>query len=70
MTSEFLSPTAEGGVRIFERGTLSPADNNTLFNHNVFDDNGMKSLKIEYVKLGIEKVLKALKFADWEAESS
>ena len=40
-----------------------------IHDHEVFETQGIKSLKIDYFKLGVEKIVKAIKFAQFEGES-
>ena len=66
ITSELLRPRP-GGERLFERGVLEAQEgDSTLHNHFVFDHQGIKTWKIEFFKLGVEKVLKAIKFAQFD----
>lgn len=66
ITSELLRPRP-GGERLFERGVLEGQEgDSTLHNHFVFDHQGIKTWKIEFFKLGVEKVLKAIKFAQFD----
>ncbi len=68
ITSELLRPRP-GSERLFERGVIEAQEgNNTIHNHFVFDHQGIKTWKVEFFKLGVEKVLKAIKFSQFEQQ--
>ena len=66
ITSELIKERP-GGERLFERGVLNGVEGNgTIHNHFVYDHQGIKTLKVEFFKKGVEKILKAIKFAEFE----
>jgi hypothetical protein len=65
--SELIKPRP-GGERIFERGTLKALGDNVEHNHFVFDHQGIKSWKVEFFKNGVEKILKAIKFSQFDKQ--
>jgi|LauGreDrversion4_2_1035121.scaffolds.fasta_scaffold457979_2 hypothetical protein len=68
ITSELIRPRP-GGERLFERGVIEgQSGDNTLHNHFVFDHQGIKTWKVEFFKLGVEKIIKAVKFAQFEQQ--
>jgi hypothetical protein len=68
ITSELIRPRP-GSERLFERGVIEAQEgNNTIHNHFVFDHQGIKTWKVEFFKLGVEKVLKAIKFSQFEQQ--
>ena len=68
ITSELLRPRP-GGERLFERGVIQAQEGDaTLHNHFVFDHQGIKTWKVEFFKLGVQKVLKAIKFAQFDQQ--
>jgi len=70
ITSELLRPRENCGERLFERGVIVPqGDEQTLHNHFVFDHQGIKSWKVEFFKQGVETLLKAIKFAQFDAQA-
>jgi hypothetical protein len=71
ITSELIKERP-GGERLFERGTLNGTvgADGVLHNHLVFDHQGIKTMKVEFFKKGVEKILKAIKFAEFDKASS
>lgn len=70
ITSELIRPRPDG-ERLYERGVLEGQEGeSTLHNHFVFDHQGIKTWKVEFFKLGVEKVLKAIKFAQFDQQQS
>ena len=68
ITSELIRPRP-GGERLFERGVLQGQEGeSTVHNHFVFDHQGIKTWKVEFFKLGVEKVIKAVKFAQFDQQ--
>ena len=68
ITSELIKPRP-GGERLFERGVIEAQEGEaTLHNHFVFDHQGIKTWKVEFFKLGVEKILKAVKFAQFDQQ--
>lgn len=67
ITSELIRPRP-GGERLFERGVITGQDGSTQHNHFVFDHQGIKSWKVEFFKGNVERVLKAIKFAQFDQE--
>jgi hypothetical protein len=67
ITSELIRPRP-GSERLFERGVIEAQEGNTIHNHFVFDHQGIKTWKVEFFKLGVEKVLKAIKFSQFEQQ--
>ena len=68
ITSELIRPRP-GSERLFERGVIEGQEgDHTLHNHFVFDHQGIKTWKVEFFKLGVEKVLKAIKFSQFEQQ--
>ena len=65
ITSELIRPRQNGeSERLFERGIVTAkGDEVTEHNHFVYDHQGIKSWKVEFFKNGVEKVIKAIKFA-------
>ena len=63
ITSELLRPRIGGTERIFERGILKPQGEETVQTHSVFEHQGIKTWKVDFFKNGVERVLKAIKFA-------
>ena len=69
ITSELLKSRPGQQERLFERGTIkAEGENASIHNHLVFQHQGIKTLKVEFFKSGVEKVLKAIKFAQYEQE--
>ena len=67
ITSELIKPR-NGGERLFERGVILAQNGSTLHNHYIFDHQGVKTLKIEAFKVGIQRVLKTIKFAEFDKQ--
>ena len=67
VTSELIKPR-NGGERLFERGVILAENRSTLHNHFVFDHQGIKTMKVEAFKIGIQRVLKTIKFAEFEKQ--
>jgi hypothetical protein len=65
LTNELIKPR-QGGERLFERGVIHAEDGTALHNHFVFDHQGIKTFKVEAFKKGVERVLKTIKFAEFE----
>jgi len=65
ITNELIKPR-NGGERLFERGVIIAENGTTLHNHYVFDHQGVKTFKVEAFKKGVERVLKTIKFAEFE----
>lgn len=55
---------------VHERSTLTADEesNTVLQRHLLIDDQGMKSIKIDVFKSGIEKTLKAIKFHQFDLQ--
>lgn len=70
ITSELVMPFPDGSPHLFERGTIQEnAEGQVVHNHLVFETQGIKSFKIDFFKLGVEKIIKAIKFSQFENES-
>ena len=67
VTSELIKPRNEG-ERLFERGVIIAENGSTLHNHFIFDHQGVKTMKVESFKMGIQRVLKTIKFAEFEKQ--
>ncbi len=68
VTSELIKP-ANGGERLFERGVIQGGEGDqSVHNHLVFDHQGIKTWKVEFFKMGVEKIIKAIKFAQFEKQ--
>lgn len=67
ITSELIKPH-NGGEKLFERGVLQAQDGSVQHNHFVFDHQGIKTWKVEFFKLGVEKILKAIKFSEFDKQ--
>jgi hypothetical protein len=65
--SELIKPR-NGGERLFERGVILAENGSTLHNHFIFDHQGIKTMKVEAFKIGIQRVLKTIKFAEFEKQ--
>jgi hypothetical protein len=64
ITSELIRPRPGQNEVLFEKGVLQSAgEGQTLHNHFLICDQGIKSMKVEQFTLNVEKVLKAIKFA-------
>ncbi len=65
-TEVILAPTGEV-QKVYEKSSFQATDDgNTLQNHYLIDDQGMKTLKFDQFKIGVEKILKAIKFSQFE----
>ncbi len=65
ITSELVRP-APLGDKVYERGILTAVEGDkTQHVHNVILDQGIKSWKVEFFKLNVSKVIKAVKFAQF-----
>jgi hypothetical protein len=69
VTSELVDETWDKQERLYERSTLSEDGSNVLHKHLVFDDQGIKSLKLSAFNLGVNRLLKTIRFTQFEAES-
>ena len=67
VTSELIKPR-NGGERLFERGVILAENGSSLHNHYIFDHQGVKTMKVESFKMGIQRVLKTIKFAEFEKQ--
>ena len=65
--SELIKPR-NGGERLFERGVILAENGSSLHNHHIFDHQGVKTMKVESFKMGIQRVLKTIKFAEFEKQ--
>lgn len=57
------------GYEVKEAATLQPTQDGkeTSHEHIVYDDQGIKSVKIDQFRMNVERTLKALRFAQFEA---
>lgn len=69
ITNELIRPRPDG-ERLFERGVITSENDGASAQHNhfVYDSQGIKTLKIDFFKNGVEKVIKAIKFAQFDAQ--
>ena len=66
ITSELIAKLQDV-ERVFERGTLQAVGENAVSHtHDLIEHQGIKSMKVENFKLNVEKVIKAIKFAQFE----
>lgn len=68
ITSELIRPKEDGSDLLFERGTLHAEGDTVVQDHLVFEDQGIKSMKVDFFKKGVEAVLKAILFAKFDQE--
>lgn len=68
ITSELIRPRPGLNERLFEKGIISGTDGQTIHNHYVFDHQGIKTWKVEFFRSNVERVLKAIKFRQFETE--
>lgn len=66
ITSELISPITNG-YRIMERSVFKSQDDNTVQDYYVYDDQGLRTYTVEKFRNGVERILKAMKFAQFEA---
>lgn len=68
ITSELIKPRT-GGERLFERGVIeAKGDDQAVHNHYIYDHQGIKTWKVEFFKNGVERLIKAIKFSQFEKE--
>ncbi len=67
ITSELIRPRPDG-ERLFERGTIAGDESSSVHNHSIFDHQGVKTMKVDFFKNGVERVLKAIRFAQFDKE--
>jgi hypothetical protein len=69
VTSELIAKSAAEVEQVFERGTLQAlGDNAVQHTHDLIEHQGVKTLKVEYFKTNVEKVIKAIKFAQFASQ--
>ena len=69
ITSELMLPVGVGAEKVFERGTLKAEGEDAVSHtHDLLDHQGVKTLKIDHFKTNVEKILKAVKFAQFEQQ--
>jgi hypothetical protein len=69
ITNELIKERPGNQERLFERGTIEPqGDDRAIHRHFVFEHQGIKTWKVEMFKKGVEKVLKAAKFNQFEQQ--
>lgn len=68
ITNEVVLPEPGNNERLFERGVFQATEegDQTVQNHFIIDHQSSKTLKIDLFKIGVEKVIKAIKFAQFE----
>lgn len=67
--SEFVLPPTGEVDKVYEKSVLEATDDEkTLQNHYLYDHQGMKTMKFDKFKLGVEKVLKAIKFSQFDQQ--
>ena len=70
ITSELIRPEGDGLERLYERGVLEASgEAQVQHNHFVYEHQGIKSWKVEFFKNGVERVIKAIKFAQFDASA-
>ena len=69
MKTEHLQPISQGYI-VKEGDLIKPAhdEKETSHLHTVFDDQGIKSWKIDSFKMSVERTLKAMKYAQFDKE--
>lgn len=70
ITSELIRPRP-GGERVFERGVIESQEEGAkaLHNHFIYDHQGIKTWKVDFFKNGVERLIKAIKFAEYEKQA-
>jgi hypothetical protein len=69
ITSEVIQPRPNGQTRLFERQVFEAQDGQVVQNNFVYDPSGLRTWKVEFFKQGVERLTKAIKFANWEKET-
>ena len=67
ITSELIKPR-NGGEKLFERGVIIAENGSALHNHFIYEHQGIKTMKVEAFKIGVQRVLKTIKFAEFEKQ--
>ena len=66
ITSELVDVLPNGDTKTLEKSVYQPDGDDTVQNHFVFQHGGFKSYKVEIFKMGVEKLLKAMRFSEWD----
>ena len=62
ITSEYFINKTSNPEHVYEKDVISAEDDTTVHDHYLYEDQGIKSFKIEMFKVTIEKILRAIKF--------
>ena len=55
--------------RLYERGILSEDGEKVVHKYLLYDDQGAKTVKLQTFRMGIERLIKSIKFSQFEAQS-
>lgn len=70
ITADLVNHDQDRSERLFERSTISEQpDGKVVHSHVLFDHQGVKTIKKEAFLIGINRLLKTVKFSQFEAES-
>ncbi len=68
ITSELVQPLTAQLDKVYERGTLQAEGNGVTHTHDLIEHQGIKSVKVEMFKTNVEKVLKAIRFLQYDQQ--
>lgn len=69
ITSELVGHIAAEVDKVFERSTLQGVGENAVqHTHDLIEHQGIKTLKVVHFKTNVEKLIKAIKFAQFESQ--
>ena len=70
ITSELVEPISNQLWKVYERGTIQADGEGAQHTHDLIEHQGVKTLKVELFKTNVERVLKAIKFIQFDQQQA